>query len=252
MLNQQTYEKLSWIHLPAMAREFHRQSEDPSCGELTFDERFGMAVDAEWSARQNKVLTNLIKRAQFKQTACLEDIDYSSERKLNRDMIRELSTGEWVRTGRDLILTGATGTGKSYLACALGNSACRHGMKVRYFRITRLLTEMAIARGDGTYNKIMKDMKKIQLLILDDFGLTGIDLLAARDLLEIIEERHEERSTLFASQLPVAMWHDIFQDSTVADAVLDRLIHGAHRIELGGASMREKRARKEVTILPGM
>jgi DNA replication protein DnaC len=177
-------------------------------------------------------------------------MDYSSERKLNRDMVRELSTGEWIRTGHDLILTGATGIGKSYLACALGNNACRNGMKVRYYRVTRLLTEMAIARGDGTYNKIIKDMKKIQLLILDDFGLTGFDLLAARDLLEIIEERHEERSTLFSSQLPVSLWHEIFQDSTVADAVLDRLIHGALRIELGGSSMREKRARKEVTNLP--
>ncbi len=184
----------------------------------------------------------------------LDDAPYQKRpgSRLSSDMVRELSTGEWIRPGHDLILTGAAGTGKSYLACALGNNACRNGMKVRYYRMTRLLTEMAIARGDGTYNKIMKDMKKIQLLILDDFGLTEFVLLAARDLLEIIEERHEDRTALFSRQLPVSLWHELFQDSTVADAVLDRLICGALRIELGGSLMREKRARKEVTNLPVM
>lgn len=248
MLNQQTLEKLSWIHLPAMARESRRQSEDAACSDLTFEERFGMIVDAEWTARQNKVLANLLKRANLRQSACLEDIDYSPDRKLNRDLVRQLSTGSWIREGQNLLLIGATGTGKSYLACAFGNSACRQNFKVRYYRVTRLLTDLAIARGDGSYNKLMRELKKIQLLILDDWGLATLDPLAGRDLLEVIEDRNQERSTIIASQVPVSSWHGIFQDSTVADAVMDRLVHGAYRVDIAGPSMREKYAKKEVTL----
>jgi len=248
MLNQQTLEKLSWIHLPAMAKEFRRQAEDPACSALTFEERFGMVVDAEWTARQNKVLANLLKRANLRQSACLEDVDYSPERKLNRDQIRQLSTGSWVREGHNLLLVGATGAGKSFLACAFGNNACRQGFKVRYYRVTRLLTDLAVARGDGSYNKLMRDLKKIQLLILDDWGLAALDPMTGRDLLEVIEDRNQECATLIASQVPVSAWHDIFQDSTVADAVMDRLVHGAYRVDISGPSMREKQARKEVTV----
>ena len=227
-----------------MAREFRRQSEDPSCSELTFEERFGMVVDAEWTTRQNKALSNRLKQANLRQAACLEDLDYAPARLLNRDMIRQLSTGAWIREANNILLVGATGTGKSYLACAFGNSACRLGFKVRYFRVTRLLSDLAIARGDGSYNKLMRQLKKIQLLILDDWGLAGLDPLAGRDLLEVIEDRTQEHATLIASQLPVSEWHDIFQDSTVADAVMDRLVHGAYRIEISGPSMREKYARR--------
>lgn len=247
MLNQQTIEKLTSIRLSAMAKEFRRQSEDSSCSELTFGERFGMIVDAEWTMRQNKALSNRLKRASLRQAACLEDIDYAPARQLNRDMIRHLSTGTWIREASNLLVVGATGTGKSYLACALGNNACRLGFKTRYFRVTRLLSDLAIARGDGSYNKLMRQLKKIQLLILDDFGLAGFDPLAGRDLLEVVEDRTQERSTLIASQLPVSEWHNIFQDSTVADAVMDRLVHGAYRIEISGPSMRQRYARKEVT-----
>lgn len=247
MLNQQTLEKLSWIHLPAMSREFRRQVEDRTVDGLTFDERFAMVVDAEWTARQNKVLANLVRRANLRQHACLEDLDYSPERRLNRDLVRQLSTGAWIREARNLLVVGATGAGKSYLACAFGNSACRQSFKVRYYRVSRLLTDLVIARGDGSYNKLMKDLKKIQLLILDDWGLSVLESVAGHDLLEVIEDRNQERSTLIASQLPVSAWHGVIQDSTVADAVLDRLIHGAYRIELGGPSLREKYAPKEVT-----
>ncbi len=247
MLNQQTIEKLTSIRLSAMAKEFRRQSEDPSCSELTFEERFGMVVDAEWSTRQNRALTNRLKQANLRQAACLEDIDYAPVRQLNRDLIRQLSTGAWIRDASNLLLVGATGAGKSCLACALGNSACRLGFKVRYYRVTRLLSDLAIARGDGSYNKLMRQLKKVYLLILDDWGLVGLDPLAGRDLLEVVEDRTRERSTLIASQLPVSEWHDIFQDSTVADAVMDRLVHGAYRIEISGPSMREKYARKAVT-----
>jgi DNA replication protein DnaC len=231
-----------------MAREFRRQAEDRAFDELTFEERFGMIVDAEWTARQNRVLANLLKRANLRQSACLEDIDYSSDRKLNRDLVRQLSTNNWIREAHNLLLIGATGTGKSFLACAFGNNACRQGLKVRYYRVTRLLTDLAIARGDGSYNKLMKELKKIQILILDDWGLASLDPLAGRDLLEVIEDRNQERSTLIASQVPVSSWHSIFQDSTIADAVMDRLVHGAYRVDITGPSMREKYARKEVTV----
>lgn len=246
MLNQQTIEKLVWMHMSTFAKEYRRQTEDPTCLSLSFDERFGMLVDAEYISRQNRSLQNLLKRADLRQSACLEDIDYDPVRELNRDLIRQLSTCEWVRQGDNLLLVGETGAGKSFCACAFGNQACRQGLKVRYYRVTRLLTDMGIARGDGSYNKLMRDLKKVQLLILDDWGLAMLDPLAARDLLEVIEDRHKERATLIASQLPVSNWHGIFQDSTIADAVLDRLVHGAYRLTLSGPSMRKKYA-KEVT-----
>ena len=238
MLNQQTIEKLSWMHMATFAREYKRQMEDPSCAPLTFDERFGMLVDAEYTSRQNKSLQNLLKKAKLRQSACLEDISYTPDRLINRDQIRQLSTGMWIHEKHNLILTGATGTGKSYFACAFGNMACRQGIKTRYFRVPRLLTDLAIARGDGSYNKLMKDLKGTELLILDDWGLNTLDPLACRDLLEVVEDRYEERSTLIASQLPVSSWYEIFQDSTIADAILDRLVHSAYRIELSGASRR--------------
>ena len=149
-----------------------------------------------------------------------------------------------------MILTGATGTGKSFCACAFGNSACRQGIKTLYFRVPRLLTDLAIARGDGSYNKLMKELKKIELLILDDWGLNTLDPLACRDLLEVAEDRYEERSTLIASQLPVSSWYDIFQDSTIADAILDRLVHSAYRIDSSGASRRASKAEKGGVTLP--
>ena len=244
MLNQQTKEKLSWMHMATFVREYSRQMEDPSCAQLTFDERFGMLVDAEYTSRQNKSLQNLLKKAKLRQQACLEDIDYAPDRLLNRDQLRQLSTGLWIREKQNLILTGATGTGKSYLACAFGNMACRQGIKTRYFRVPRLLTDLSIARGDGSYNKLMTELKKNDLLILDDWGLNTLDPLACRDLLEVVEDRYEERSTLIASQLPVSSWYEIFQDSTIADAILDRLVHAAYRIELSGAS---RRAAKQET-----
>ena len=186
-----------------------RQMGDPTCSSLTFDERFGMLVDAEWTARQNKLLTNLLKRANLRQSACLEDIDYSPERKLDRDMIRQLSASSWIREGHNLLAIGATGCGKSFLACAFGNNACRQGFKVRYYRVTRLLTDLAVARGDGSYNKLMRDLKKVQLLVLDDWGLSILDPTAGRDLLEVVEDRNQECSTLVRQPAPrfQLAWH---------------------------------------------
>ncbi len=250
MLNQQTIEKLSWMHMATFAREYSRQMQDSSFTSLTFDERFGMLVDAEYTSRQNKSLQNLLNKAKLRQHACIEDIAYSPDRQLDRDQIRQLSTGNWIKENHNLILTGATGSGKSYMACAFGNMACRQGIKTRYFRVTRLLTDLAIARGDGSYNRLMNDLKKIELLILDDWGLNVFDPLACRDLLEVVEDRYDTRSTLIASQLPISSWYAIFQDATIADAILDRLVHVAYRIELAGVSRRTAPAEKGGVVLP--
>jgi DNA replication protein DnaC len=244
MLTQQTLEKLNWMRLTVMAKEFRRQSEELHNTQLTFDERFGMLVDSEWTARQNKHLERLFLKAGMRQHSCLEDLDYSYDRGLKRETIQQLSTCAWIRDGHNLLVTGPAGTGKSYVACALGNCACRQQLMVRYHRVNRLLTDLAIARGDGSYNKTMKELKKTQLLILDDWGMAPLDATAGRDLLEVIEDRCQERSTVIVSQLPVAKWHPLFADVTVGDAVLDRLIHDAHRIHLAGESMRLLRSRK--------
>lgn len=249
MLNQPTIDKLSWMHMATFAREYARQMEDPSCKDLSFDERFGMLVDAEYTSRQNKSMQNLLKKAKLRQHACIEDISYAPERQLNRDQVRQLSTCAWIREKQNLILTGATGTGKSYMACALGNNACRQGFKVRYYRVPRLLTDLAIARGDGSYNRVMKDLKKAELLVLDDWGLNALDPLSCRDMLEVIEDRYDERSTLVASQLPVSAWYEIFEDSTIADAIMDRLVHAAYRIELSGPSRRSSPSEKGGVVL---
>jgi DNA replication protein DnaC len=244
MLNQQTLEKLTWMKLSTLSAEYRRQQDDLQMAQLSFDERFGLLVDSEFTARQNKHLGNLIAKAGMRQNACLEDLDYSVSRGLARDLVIQLSSCGWIREGHNLLITGAAGTGKSFLACAFGNCACRQRLKVQYYRVNRLLTDLAIARGDGSYNKLMKNLKKAQLLILDDWGLAPLDATAGRDLLEVIEDRCQERSTMIVSQLPVAQWHPLFADVTVGDAVLDRLVHDAIRIPLACESMRLLRSRK--------
>lgn len=243
MLSNQTIEKLTELKLYSMSKELKKQMSDPHINNLSFDDRLGLLVDAEWDAKHNTRINNLLKKAGLRQQACLEDIDYGSERKIKKDLISQLSTGIWIKEGQNLIITGATGTGKSYLTCAFGNYACRNNIKVKYYRVTRLLTDLSIARGDGSYNKLLLQIKKIDLLILDDFGMCILDPILGRDLLEVIEDRHKIRSTIISSQLPVSDWHNTFEDSTVADAVLDRLVHDSYRIELFGDSMREKYAK---------
>jgi len=244
MPTQQTLEKLAWMHLPSMSGEYRRQANDPGISQLTFEERFALLVDSEWTARQNKHLDNLIRKAELRQNACLEDIDYSVSRGLSRDLLGQLASCSWIREKHNLLITGATGTGKTFVACALGNCACRNKLKIQYFRVNRLLTDLSIARGDGTYNRRMKQLKKLDLLILDDWGLAPLDAIAGRDLLEVIEDRCTERSTMIVSQLPVAQWHPLFADVTVGDAVLDRLVNDAYRIPLVGESMRRLKSRK--------
>lgn len=247
MLNNQTIDKLYNMRLPTMSKEYRRQMEHAPTVSLSFDERFGMLVDAEWTARKNNQLQRLLKKADLRiKNACLEDIDYSPDHNLDKGMVSHLADCSWIKEGRALIVTGKTGTGKSFLTCAFGNAACRQGFKVKYFRVNRLLTDLVIGRGDGSYNKLMRDLKKIDLIILDDFGMANFDPATSRDLLEVIDDRFGMRGTIIASQLPVMKWHELFEDSTIADAVLDRLVHNSYRFETkGDTRRREQNSAKE-------
>lgn len=240
MLNNQTMDKLAGMRLSAMSREYRRQLEHPSTSDLSFEDRFAMLVDSEWTARKNNQLGRLLKAANLRiGNACLEDLDYSSKHNLDKNMVARLADCAWIREGRNLIITGFTGTGKTYLACAFGNAACRQGFKVRYYRVNRLLTDLSIGHGDGSYNKLMRDLKKTDLVILDDFGMAILDPVSSRDLLEVIEDRFGANGTIIATQLPVADWHSLFEDSTIADAILDRVVHSSYRFEPKGDSKRK-------------
>jgi len=239
MLDQQTLEKLTQLRLSAMGQEYRRQLESSDKNALSFEERFAMITDAEWLNRQNNRLKRLLGKANLRiQDACLEDLDYEPRRNLDRGSVARLADMAWLYESRNLIVTGASGTGKTYLACAFGNQACRKGFKTKYYRVNRLLTDLNIGQGDGSYNKIIKELKKVDLLILDDWGMALLDPLSSRDLLEVVEDRYGYHSTFISGQLPVSKWHELFEDSTVADAILDRLVHNAYRFELKGPTRR--------------
>ncbi len=245
MLNNQTADILSGMRLSAMAKEYRRQLEYTPTNALSFDERFGMLVDSEWAARKNNRLQRLLKEANLRITsACLEDLDYNPKHNLDKNMVSRLADCVWVREGRNLIISGLTGTGKTFLACAFGQAACRQGFKVKYYRVNRLLTDLSIGHGDGSYNKLMRDLKKTDLIILDDFGMAILDPISSRDLLEVIEDRSGTRGTIIATQIPVARWHDLFEDSTIADAILDRIIHNSYRFAPEGDSKRRDNSPK--------
>ncbi len=239
MLDQQTLEKLAQMRLTAMNREYRRQLESSDKNALSFEERFAMITDAEWINRQNNRLKRLLGQANLRiPNACLEDLDYEPGRSLDRGSVARLADMAWLYESRNLIITGASGTGKTYLACAFGNAACRKSFKTKYYRVNRLLNDLNIGQGDGSYNKIIKELKKMDLLILDDWGMALLDPASSRDLLEVVEDRYGYRSTIISAQLPVSKWHELFEDSTVADAILDRLVHNAYRFELKGPTKR--------------
>lgn len=239
-MNYQTAEQLTAMKLNAMRLEYARQDELPASQALSFDDRLGMIVTAQFNAR-NKAKTNrLIRLAHLREpTACLENLDYEPIRKLKKADIARLSDCQWVTSGNNLIITGATGVGKTYLLSAFGREACTRGLTVRCYRVPRLLTDLNIARGDGSYNKLMQDLVKPNLLLLDDFGMKQLDLGMTQDFLEVIEERyHKHKSVAISAQLPVKNWVSIFKDQTIADAVLDRIVRNAYRFDLKGPSRR--------------
>lgn len=242
MLINHTLDKLRTLKLSGMADALTQQLEQPSTHELSFNERFALLVDREATHRDNRRLTRLLQLAHLRQSACVEDIDYKHRRGLDRSQMAALATCDWIRSHHNLHITGSTGCGKSWLACALGNQACRQGLSVRYERTSRLLDGLRIARGDGSFGKKLIGLAKADLLILDDFGLKPLAPHERHDLLEVIEDRQGNRSTLITSQLPIANWHEYLNDPTVADALLDRLLSQAHRLELEGESMRPRQA----------
>lgn len=242
MLNQPTINSLRSMKLTGMADAYSQQLQQPEIQRLSFDERLALLVDRETTYRESRRQRRLLQLARLRQAACVEDLDYQHKRGLDRSLIAALISGDWIRSRQNLHITGPTGTGKSWIACSFGNQACRQGLSTRYERVPRLLDTLRIARGDGSYHKKLALLARTDLLILDDFGLKPLQQQERHDLLEMIEDRHGLRSTLITSQLPVSVWHEYLNDPTVADALLDRLLNGAHRIELKGESMRKKTA----------
>lgn len=241
MLTQQTLQHLRALKLTGMAEAFAQQLEQAASEQLSFEERLALLVDRERTHRDNRRLQRLLTLARFKQQACVEEINYQANRGLIRSQIVSLINCDWIRTHQNLHITGPTGTGKSWLACAFGQAACRQGLSVRYERTGRLMDELRIARGDGSYSKTLRQLARFDLLILDDFGIKPLSQSERHDLLEIIEDRHELHSTILTSQLPIGSWHSYLNEPTVADALLDRLLTNAHRLELKGESLRKTR-----------
>ena len=239
MLTQQTADKLKSMRLTGMAEAFLNQIKQPANVTLSFEERLGLLVDYEWAHRQNRRLARLLKNAAFRLQACLEDIDYHHPRGLNRAVVESLSTCQWIVSAQNVILTGPTGSGKTYLSCALGTQACRQGFSARYFQVSKLLSALTMARGDGTFPKLLNTLAKTDLLILDDFGLAPLNAAESRDILEIIDDRSQRHSTIVAAQFPIEHWYDRIAEPTVADAIMDRLVHNAHKLILKGESMRK-------------
>ena len=240
MLDEQTTDKLYIMKLNAMAEAFKEQMISPGFAELAFNERFGLLVDHQWTWKENQRMKRLLKNARLKINACVEDIDYKSPRGLDKSVMMNLISCDWIRKYQNVIITGATGVGKTFIACALGNKACREGFKAFYTRVPRFLYEIDIAKADGSYPKLMTKLAKTQLIILDDLGLAPLTDSERRNLLEIIEDRNGSASTIVASQLPVGKWHETIGDPTIADAILDRIIYSSHKINLKGDSMRKK------------
>jgi DNA replication protein DnaC len=243
MLNQPILDKLSALKLSGMHDSLREQMESPQYRKLSFEERFGLLLDREWDLRQARKLTRRMRMARFRESsAVMEDLEISAKRGLDRRQVLYLAEGKWIREKLNAIITGPTGAGKTYLACALGNAACRGGFTVRYFPLSRLLNKLTIARADGSYPKLLDQLAKTQLLILDDWLRNQMTDTQTNDILEIMEDRYNRHATLVVTQQPVADWHELFGNPTLADAIMDRLIHNAYRIELKGESMRKKRS----------
>jgi DNA replication protein DnaC len=242
MLNQQTIEKLHALGLIGMAEAFNEQLQQPDMDRLSFEERFGLIVERQWIWKENRRLERYLKNARLKLNACVEDIDYKAPRGIDRSVLMRLMSCEWIRKHQNIIVTGPTGVGKTFIACALANKACREGYRSFYIRSPKFSYQLALGRGDGSYGKTITKLAKAHVLVLDDLGLAPMTDTERRDLLEVIEERLGHSSTIITSQLPVDHWHEQIGDPTIADAILDRLVHNAHKINLKGGSLRKKYA----------
>src|SRR5881394_3385289 len=245
MLNQQTIEKLYTMRMRGMADAFTQQQEDPQSTQLSFEERFALLVDRQWNWRQNRALDRRLRDGRLQGPACIEDIDYRTPRGLDRQLVRSLTAeSAWVREHQHLFLIGPTGVGKTWLARAFAQKACRDGYTALFLKAAELFRDLAVARADGSHAKLLDRLSRVDLLIVDDWAMAPLTEAERRDFLEISDARSQVRSTLLTSQLPVASWHPQIGDPTVADSILDRLVHNAHRIELKGESMRKKRHSK--------
>jgi DNA replication protein DnaC len=250
MLTHPTLDKLQRLKFTGMAAALAEQMQMPDIEELAFEERLGLLVDREITERENRRLSSRLRRARLKHNAALEDIDYRHPRGLDKSLIQSLAACRWVTEHLNILITGPTGVGKTWLACALAQKACREGHTALYLRLPRLLQEMAIAKGDGRYPKLLTALARTDVLVLDDWGLAKLAGEQRRDLLEILEDRYGARSTLATSQLPVEKWHELIGDPTLADAILDRLVHNAYKINLKGGSMRKRKAKLTHTTQP--
>lgn len=242
MLKHPTLDKLHALKLAGMAAALADQSAITDIHELSFEERLGLLVDREMTERDNRRMSSRLRRAKLRHAAILEDLDYRNSRGLDKGLILSLAGCQWVKEHLNVLITGPTGVGKTWLACALAHKACREGYSAQYVRLTRLLRELTIAKGDGQYPKLLTSLAKVDVLILDDWGLTKLSAENRRDLLEVLEDRHGRRSTIATSQLPIEEWHGVIGDATLADAILDRLVHNAYKINLRGESMRKRQA----------
>lgn len=244
MLTHPTLEKLQQLKFTGMVTALSEQINTTDIDQLTFEERLGLLVDREITERENRKLSSRMRRAKLRfPQAAMEDIDYRTPRGIDRSMMQSMADCRWIKDRLNILITGPTGVGKSWLACALGQKGCREGYSVLYTRLPRLMQELVMAKADGRFAKVLTQLAKIDLLILDDWGLSKLTAEQRRDLLEILEDRHEQRSTIVTSQLPIEKWHGMIGDPTLADAILDRLIHNAHKLPLKGESMRKQRSK---------
>ena len=241
MLTHPIMEKLDMMKFYGMRKAFEEQLQMADIEKLSFEERFGLIVEREKTEREDRRLKTRLRKARLRLAASIEDIDFNHPRGLDKELILSLASCQWIKAHHNIFITGPTGVGKTYLACALAQKACREGYSALYLRLPKLFADLGLAKGDGRYSKLLSGLAKTNLLVLDDWGLSKLNKEQQRDFLEIIEDRYELQSTVITSQLPVSHWHEIIGDPTMADAILDRMVHNAYKIDLKGGSMRKKK-----------